>query len=173
MFTEHGFKLYGGKPCLDLTRKKMLTTVKEFSQSLLHKTSGGCAAIVIMSHGKEQNEIQARCGDYVAFHEIEAAFADDEANPHLKGKLKFLVINACRLANCYLVSFFPNPNIYSPFFRGINLQDPVDEVDACPFVQTDSVQPKTRKQDLLVAFSTIDTFAANRNPTHGSWYPTY
>ncbi len=70
--------------------------IDEFATSKLHKKSAGCAAIVLMSHGDTGNRIMTECGKPLPLNLVVSLFADEEAYPNLKGKLKLLIVNACR-----------------------------------------------------------------------------
>ena len=70
--------------------------IKEFATSKFHKNSGGCAAMVIMSHGLAGNLIETDCRGTIEMSKIVAEFGDEELYPLLKEKLKLIVFNACR-----------------------------------------------------------------------------
>ena len=92
-----GFKLYEGKPHIDLTSTEIKMLLKKFAKDPVQKLAS-CSAVVIMTHGLNQGQILGRNNFTVSLsREIMPLFANGNA-PDLKGKPKLFFIEACRYA---------------------------------------------------------------------------
>ena len=93
-FHDLGFKLYKGKPYLDLIKKDMINIIQEFAKDPCH-TNSSCSVVTIMAHGQSGGLIEASNGHLTRITDVLKLFSNDIAT-HLKGKPKLFIFQACR-----------------------------------------------------------------------------
>lgn len=156
LFEQLGFKVTLRR---NLGYQEMMTTINNFSKSPDHENSQMCV-IIVLSHGNAGGLINSSDGKEVSTEYVLRKFNND-ACPLLKGKPKFFIFQACRGDE---VDFGTIPRLET--------QDSATcEVDASGF--TVRSQPVITKdptwEDMVILFSTIPGYVANRNVYRGTW----
>ncbi|XP_039308892.1 caspase-1 [Solenopsis invicta] len=140
----------------DLTKNQITDVIEEVRQ--LDHTDNDCLCIIVLTHGLDDDMLVAKDKKYKS-DMLWKPFTADKCVT-LAGKPKLFFIQACR---------------GNKLDRGIMLQSlstPMVQMESEQFLQTDTVLCYSipTHADFLIAYSTVQDFAAFKNPSSGSWY---
>lgn len=168
LFEQLGFTVTVAQ---NLTRNETLIKIIEFSDLLDH-SEANMAIVCISSHGSDAGKIiSSDCRELDLEQDILRRF-NNEYCPKLKGKPKFFIIQACRgEEQDYGVHNSPHSK------RTDRDEARGRTTDARMVLQRGHRprswaphQPELSWEDILIAYSTLPGYVANRDCTKGTWF---
>ena len=165
LFSELGFNVDLQR---NLTRNQMAKSIKNFANSKKHMKSD-MGILAILSHGSEG--ILYGVDNAPLYIENIVQHLNNENCVSLRGKPKFFIFQGCRgLGRDYGTptrEFIPFPSLDNDQYL-INKRTENDAIRFNMPRRTDTRSPTV--EDMLIAWSTIPGYVANRNTVRGSWF---
>jgi len=154
----------------NLTRNETLIKIIEFSDSVAH-SDANMAIVCISSHGSDSGKIiSSDCRELDLEQDILRRF-NNEYCPKLKGKPKFFIIQACR-GEEQDYGVHHSPHLLAP--SGEARSRTTDARVITPRGQRPHSwaphQPELSWEDILIAYSTLPGYVANRDCAKGTWF---
>ena len=163
LFKELGFEVEVRK---NLTRNEMVHSVRDFAESDNHARAD-MAVVAILSHGTEGFMYGIdRCA-------IETEWIIQQLNnencPKLRGKPKLFILQSCR---GFCQDYGTTTRIDDlPPYNDINDVHEKTVTDAEIFNEPRPIEIRSPTvEDILIAYSTIPGYVANRDTVRGSWF---
>ncbi|KAF5290287.1 hypothetical protein FQR65_LT11621 [Abscondita terminalis] len=141
-FGRLGFNIDQNHIFIDKTRGEMIDEITNLAKQ--DHSDKNCLIVIVLSHGHEDNHIEAFDAPVFA-NEIWEPFFDN-ACPSLRGKPKFFIFQTC---------------------KGHNVATSDESVGK---IVPDIILKEQLDSDVLIAFASIESAVSLRHPTRGSWF---
>lgn len=163
LFHELGFNVDLRR---NLTRSQMANSINNFANSENHIKSD-MAILAILSHGSDGILYGVDNGSLCIEDIVQRL--NNENCINLRGRPKFFIFQGCRgLGRDYGT---PTQEFVSPLDNHPNLTNKPTEYDAIGFNIPRRAEVRSPSvEDMLIAWSTIPGYVANRNTVRGSWF---